>query len=173
MAVEATRQTHPSDEIWVSVGLSSKQNTNAYAYGQGRQVLQRFPRLRDAISESVNPKHGTSGAILTLTSPTSPPAMNEDRKERSDKRTLNWHNWRSPNPRTGRGATRLHIEQEDDRSTDDPQKKQRTLGRRRGAPTPHSYMQTTSITPKHSSKMKETRNFDLAKSKDCFSNKIV
>ena len=81
MAVEATRQTHPSDEIWVSVGLSSKQNTNAYAYGQGRQVLQRFPRLRDAISESVNPNHGTSGAILTHTSPPSPPATNENRNE--------------------------------------------------------------------------------------------
>ena len=81
MAVEATRQTHPSDEIWVSVGFYSKQNTNAYAYGQGRQVLQRFPRLRDAISESVNPKHGTSGAILTQTSPPSPPAMNENRSK--------------------------------------------------------------------------------------------
>ena len=81
MAVEATRQTHPSDEIWVSVGFSSEQNTNAYAYGQGRRVLQRFPRLRNAISERVNATHGTSGAILTQTSPSSPPTMNENRNE--------------------------------------------------------------------------------------------
>ena len=85
MAVEATRQTNPSDEIWESIGLSSKQNTNAYAYGQGRRVLQRFPRLRNAISESVNSTHGTSGAILTQTPPNSPPAMNENRNEERTK----------------------------------------------------------------------------------------
>ena len=80
MAVEVTRQTTLVAKYGKELARF-EQNANAYAYDRVRRVPQLFPRPQNAISESVNSNHGTSGAILTQTSPPSPPTMNENRKE--------------------------------------------------------------------------------------------